>query len=217
MERRSKRDSALLLTARSRATRQRVLAAARDVTRELGLLGTSSNEIARRADVSWGVIQYHFGSREGILLAMIEEGFDGLLDSLDQFEATPDHSTRARVEYVVDAIWQYCTQSDYMQYMDVLRVLSQDPEWTDEVQSLLRRTEQKLTRRVDRLLDGVTESRERLVAIRGLAFASMRGLALKQSFSRPSSRLNQEGRAERQLLATALALVLEQDPTSAGR
>ena len=40
---------------------------------ELGFYRASSNEIARTANVSWGSIQYHFGTREGLLLAVVEE------------------------------------------------------------------------------------------------------------------------------------------------
>src|SRR5438128_1846069 len=55
------------------AGRSQILDAAVACILELGFYRASSNEIARRAEVSWGSIQYHFGSRESLMLAVVEE------------------------------------------------------------------------------------------------------------------------------------------------
>lgn len=191
-------------TPRALATRARVLAAAQDCVRELGPLGASSNEIARRAGVSWGVIQYHFGSREGILLAMIEDGFGGLLDALDAFgEREPDNA-HDPIALLVDAIWKYCSQPDYMLYWDILRLLSRDPSSAELVAAMLRESETKLNRRIAHLLRGTIGSDTTLRTVRSLVFATMRGLALKQMFGdAPVS-----SAAERKLLVRTLRLAV---------
>jgi TetR/AcrR family transcriptional regulator, regulator of cefoperazone and chloramphenicol sensitivity len=188
---------------RARATRARVLAAARECIDELGPLGATSNEIARRAGVSWGVIQYHFGSRDAIFLAMITDGFASLLETLDA-SAPPAASAPDPIALAVDAIWDYCTQPDYLLYMDVLRLLSRDPESRTIVDGVLRETEAQLNRRMARLLKGTITSESTLRTVRQLIFAAMRGLALKRSFddrTGPSS-------AERRLLVRALHLAI---------
>ena len=58
------------------ATRARVIEAARGCISELGYHGASSNEIARRAGITWGVIQYHFGTRESVLLAVVDHAIE---------------------------------------------------------------------------------------------------------------------------------------------
>ena len=56
-------------------TRERVIKAAVECINDLGFYrGSSTNEIARRAGVTWGVIQWYFGNREGLMLAVLEEG-----------------------------------------------------------------------------------------------------------------------------------------------
>ena len=55
---------------------------------ERGFYRASSNEIARRADVTWGAIQYHFGTREELLLAVLERSFDRFVLSLAATELT---------------------------------------------------------------------------------------------------------------------------------
>jgi AcrR family transcriptional regulator len=196
------------VTARALATRARVLEAARTCVSERGVFGASSNEIARRAGVSWGVIQYHFGTREGILLAMIEEGFEALLGVLDKVNPSTASSTHEQVELVVDAIWRYCTQPDYLLYMDVLRPLSRDPAAAKAMETMLRHTEQALHQRINRLLPGSTASPATIIAARSLIFATMRGLALKLSFT-PAGTAPGDGIAERRLLVHALTLALD--------
>lgn len=54
------------------ATREKVLRAAIACVIERGYRETSTNEIARRAGVTWGVIQHQFGTREQLLLAVLD-------------------------------------------------------------------------------------------------------------------------------------------------
>lgn len=70
-------EPSTLTTTRARrrdgeATREKVLQAAIDCVLEVGYRETSTNEIARRAGVTWGVIQHQFGTREQLLLAVLD-------------------------------------------------------------------------------------------------------------------------------------------------
>ncbi len=195
-------------TPRAEATRRHVLDVARASIAELGPLGATSNEIARRAGVSWGVIQYHFGTREGIMLAAIEDQFDSLLDALDGYDADPGTPPGERIALVAEAIWHYCSQPEYLLAMDVLRLLGHDPDSAGAVDAMLRRSEQKLTRRLNRLLRDTVTDDTTLAATRSLIFATMRGLALKQAFSRAVPGPGRASAAERDLLVRALRLAL---------
>ena len=63
-------------TARSERTRHEVLdAAALCIARE-GFAAATTTRIAERAGVSWGVLQYHFGDKDGLMLAVLEYGMD---------------------------------------------------------------------------------------------------------------------------------------------
>jgi len=55
---------------------------------EEGFATASANHIAERAGVTWGVIQYHFGDRSGLLSAVIAHGF--------RTSASPSVATGAR-------------------------------------------------------------------------------------------------------------------------
>jgi AcrR family transcriptional regulator len=93
----------------ARAERTRALAI--DVTVQIvlseGIAAASGRHIADEAGVTWGVIQYHFGDRDGLLMAVVDQGFGELLDALKSLPpSTPDTTTRDRVNTVVTAAWQ---------------------------------------------------------------------------------------------------------------
>jgi AcrR family transcriptional regulator len=58
-------------------TSTRILVAAIESITQVGLYRTSSNEVARRAGVTWGSIAHHFGSRMELMVAATERlGFE---------------------------------------------------------------------------------------------------------------------------------------------
>jgi AcrR family transcriptional regulator len=54
-------------------TRARIVDAARDVLRDEGITQASARTIARRGDFNQALIFYHFGSLEGLLIAVAED------------------------------------------------------------------------------------------------------------------------------------------------
>src|SRR5471030_900495 len=71
---------------------------------EEGFGAASAKHIAERAGVTWGVIQYHFGDRNGLLAAVVDSGFEGLRLATAT-AAVPTGPTRERVAALVDATW----------------------------------------------------------------------------------------------------------------
>jgi TetR/AcrR family transcriptional regulator, regulator of cefoperazone and chloramphenicol sensitivity len=72
---------------------------------EEGFGAASAKHITERAGVTWGVIQYHFGDRDGLLMAVVDEGFGDLLVCLRDVQPKLDEkSGRARTELVVNAV-----------------------------------------------------------------------------------------------------------------
>jgi len=61
---------------RTAETRTRILEAVVESITEVGFGRTTASEIARRAGVTWGAVQHHFGGKDGILDAVLEDSFD---------------------------------------------------------------------------------------------------------------------------------------------
>jgi AcrR family transcriptional regulator len=72
---------------------------------EEGFGAASAKHITERAGVTWGVVQYHFGDRDGLLMAVVDEGFNQLMACLDDVQAElGEKSARARAELVINAV-----------------------------------------------------------------------------------------------------------------
>jgi AcrR family transcriptional regulator len=67
--------------------RQRIIDATLDVIRDHGLAGTRTQEIARRAGVSTGLLLYHFGTLDGVIVAAMQESEDRYYRSLEDESA----------------------------------------------------------------------------------------------------------------------------------
>ena len=61
---------------RTAKTRARVIAAVVESIDEVGFHRTTGSEIARRAGVTWGAVQHHFGGKDGMLAAVVEDSFN---------------------------------------------------------------------------------------------------------------------------------------------
>ena len=189
------------LSPRAQATRSRVIQAAFECINEHGHLHVSSNEIARRAGVSWGVIQYHFGTRDGILMAVVEDGFSRLRGKLQAVEVeSPDIEDRLRA--VIDAIWEYHSQPEYVLYSDILRSLRRDDTYL--LEPTLRRIDDQLGEIWARILEPVMPRTVSALSVQHLIFATTRGLAMTHRLRQDERRFDEE----RAMLVKALAALL---------
>ncbi len=68
----------------SAESRARLLAAAWELLAEDGVRRTTVQAIAERAQISRGSIAWHFGSKEGLVVAVVEEAFDWLIDQIGE-------------------------------------------------------------------------------------------------------------------------------------
>ncbi len=74
---------------RGEATRERVLAAAREVLLERGFAQTTTRAVAERAAVGLSLVHYHFGSKQGMLIEVLERENELLLARQRELYAAP--------------------------------------------------------------------------------------------------------------------------------
>ena len=89
------------------ATAELILVAALDAFAEKGFEGASTREIANRAGVQLGLIQYHFGSKQKLWQAAVDRAFGEINQRLDTAVSDPRDplartraGIRAHVHYV---------------------------------------------------------------------------------------------------------------------
>jgi AcrR family transcriptional regulator len=195
--------------ARARQTRARVLDSAVACIDELGITRASSNEIARRADTTWGTIQHHFGSRSELLLAVIESNFAALKSRVSDV-AVVGGTTLDRLQALADLLWDYCSDVRFRVTVEILLDLRRDPEASEPVTQRVSLANKEMTAVWDGLCDQVL-GRPVDPAVQRILFASARGFALHRHMNTGEGAFTQE----RALLVRLLAASLDyRDPAT---
>ena len=111
-------------------TRARVLAATVESILAKGYYQTSSNEIARRAGVTWGTIQHQFGTREALLLEVMNDRWRRLQEQVAtaRVEGT---SLEERLRSVLDILASHYAQPEHLAHLQILLDLSHDPKTSE--------------------------------------------------------------------------------------
>ena len=87
---------------------------------EEGFAAATAKHVAERAGVTWGVIQYHFGDRNGLLMAVVDDGVARLLGSLSALDVT-GLGLPGRIEAVVDTAWRCYSSPTSLAAFEILR------------------------------------------------------------------------------------------------
>jgi AcrR family transcriptional regulator len=138
-----------LRVAQGQSTRALLLAAATDLLREEGYAATSTRAVAERADTRLSLVHYHFGSKRGLLLAVLEDFTEHLLNR--QQAMFSDHRPLAE---------QWRSACDYLRedidsgYVRVLWELwaagLADPELAEHWAATQRRWRELIVARIER-------------------------------------------------------------------
>lgn len=122
---------------RTAETRRRVTAAVVESLAEVGYPRTTGAEIARRAGVSWGAIQHHFGDKNGILAAALQDSFDRFAAILG---APPDSGValEMRVSEFVDRAWRHFASDHYRSMFQILLNLPPEVKSSWAFQSVIQ-------------------------------------------------------------------------------
>jgi AcrR family transcriptional regulator len=172
---RSRRRSATSGESRP-AARGQIVDAAIATILELGFYRASSNEIARKANVSWGSIQYHFGTREGLLLAVVEELNERFTKTMKQAQVS-GNTLEERLHSLYGILAAHYGAPTYLARLQIVLNLSHDPDTSADVADALVRQADVAGEDLRRLLHG-TLGDDASPATMNAIFNAIRGTAL---------------------------------------
>ena len=92
-----------------------------------GYYRTSSNEIARRAGVTWGTLQHQFGSRELLLLEVLNQRWHDLQHEMATAEVVGT-TLEERLHSVLEVLATHYGEPAQLASLQILLDLSRDPE-----------------------------------------------------------------------------------------
>lgn len=159
------------------STRDRMLTAAVETILEEGYYRASSNRIAERAGVTWGVIQYHFGTREQLLLAVVRQEVDDLVRLLADASVTGD-TVETRLDSLADVIWSHYRRPEFLAHVQILLNLGRDPRTSADTVAALAEGERQIGTLWQRLVDQVVPGRAQRADLGVVIFEIVRGVAL---------------------------------------
>ncbi len=187
------------------ATREKVIQAAIDCIYRDGFHAAHTNRIAEEAGVSWGVLQYHFGDKDGLLQAVIDHIFDDFTATL---EATTlqGEELQQRVRQLIDVVWQLVSKKEYRVSIAILRNAGKDESSSINGQKQLARWAKRTSQLWDGLFqDKIQEPLQSEIA-RHLLFATLRGMV--DEINPKKSKTRQAIRLECDALSEAITFLL---------
>lgn len=101
-------------------TRARIIDETVRCVAEEGFAAATAKHVAERAGVTWGVIQYHFGDRNGLLMAVVDDGVARLVSSLSAIDVG-EVALPQRIEAVVDTAWSCYSSPTSLAAFEILR------------------------------------------------------------------------------------------------
>lgn len=162
------------------ATRATILSAAADSIAELGLSRTSSHVVVRRSGFTFGVIQHHFGTYNGLLLAVVEAASAGLRELLSELKPDESASTGERVTAVADVVWDYFRRPEYLSYLEIYLHLLRDPDASDATREAIQAFDADVERVWRSTMQRLFGEAIGEAAFQRVLFATMRGLAVSR-------------------------------------
>ena len=182
---------------RTAETRRRILDAVVESIAELGFQRTTATEIAKRAGVTWGAVQHHFGAKGGILEAVLEDTFERFEARLGDVAA--DAPLARRVALFVERAWEHFSSAHFRSTFEILlhHGKGEDEEVPPHWQEKIFRD---FDRVFERLFSNTGLLRRERAALHQYAVAELMGLAALEMLDQPRPRGGQLALLERTLL-----------------
>lgn len=121
-------------TKKSLATRKSVIDAAITCFIELGYHRTTTTEIAKRAQVTRGAVQYYFPTTGDVLRASIEHLLEKWMETYAR-ELRKIPPSENKIEYGIDIYWKFIRHPLFVAWQELVAASRTDPALAEIIQS----------------------------------------------------------------------------------
>src|ERR1700704_6010680 len=185
-------------------TRAKLLAAGVECICELGYGEITVVDVAKRAGLTRGAVQHHFGNRDDLCLAIVEE-FGHTLDRWDRsilgsFSLTIDE----RVGRAIDRYWESFRNPHFVAVVLIWLGVRNNKDVYPVLAKKMNVFERKFDHDWQRLFADTGLSRRQLAAARHIALSALRGLALRKIYRGTTASWAEELSLLKRMLTAAL-------------
>lgn len=169
-----------------------------------GLTDATGEAIAKRAGVTRGAMQHHFGARSDLLLAVVEDFGRALFQQSD--ETYPAHASIAdRVTMICERYWAIVSDRHFIAVIQIWLGTRSDPALYRNLLDKMQWFEAELDRRWIRIFRDCALDPARVVVARHVALATLRGLAIRMIYRKDRTRWAAELALLQEMLTHVLA------------
>jgi AcrR family transcriptional regulator len=173
---------------------------------EKGFRSTNLARIARRAGVTTGAIQHHFGDKASVLAAVVERSFEDLVGDVARLTAA-GRPLPERLEHFIETLWTHYVAAESRASLEILIQMRGEPEFSRRSLPYL----EGILGAIDRMWMGLfwdaEVSRDRHVEGQRLLFTTLNGLALEKILFPEAS----DAAADLEMLQSRILQLLESE------
>jgi AcrR family transcriptional regulator len=163
---------------RSEETRERVIKAAIQCIAEYGYKQASVTRIAERSGVSCGGIQHHFGTKDAIIQAVLDNALDEFL--LDSRRISPtDDTLENRVKVMVEGAWRLMNRPGLVAFLEIMFSHRHEPSRRNPALRYRARIWRVIIAAWDHLFGHLRLSPMQVETARQVAFTTLGGMVLE--------------------------------------
>lgn len=104
---------------KTRLAREKIINAVIALIKEGGFANATSSRIAKRAGMTWGAAQHHFGAKEDILQAILDISHQRFSERVED-PALREGTLATRVDRFVERMWQHYQDDVYLVTLEIL-------------------------------------------------------------------------------------------------
>jgi AcrR family transcriptional regulator len=187
---------------RSATTRRRLIDAAVECLSELGYLESTVEVVAKRAGVSRGAVQHHFGSRNDLLVAVVDDFGAALAEPA---AIGQNLSVAARVDAAIERTWELVRRPHFIAVVQVWLATRNTPDVVEKTGKKIAQFERELDSRWQELFSDLKVPPEQIAVTRHIVLAALRGLALRTLYRKGRATWTKEIAALKKMVIAALS------------
>lgn len=144
MAARKHKDESSHQALKAQATRERIINSVVTIINDQGFASASSTAIAKKAGITWGAVQHHYGNKNEILVAVLEmasEKYAIILRDPRLLKGT----LAERVDILVDSTWEHYKSDLYFAFTEIIMASrGKDSELTQHIRKLNEKLERNM-------------------------------------------------------------------------
>jgi len=169
---------------------------------EFGYLESTVEVIAKRAGVSRGAVQHHFGSRNDLLIAVVD---DFGLALAEPVAIDRNRSVAARVDAAIERTWELVRRPHFIAVVQVWLATRNTPEVVHVTGKKIAQFERDLDLSWQNLFSDIKVPPEQIAVTRHIVLAALRGLALRALYRKGRATWTREIAALKKMAVAALS------------